>query len=385
MSLDARARRRRMNPPPNLPLRGGGVKCIMLKIGNVQLATNLLLAPIAGHCDLPFRRVAREAGSVGLAFTDLLCPHGILKQNEQTQWLAATDPLDQPLGMQLYGSDPDMMAAAAQWSAANGATTIDINMGCPVDKVTKTFAGSMMLCTPDHTVGVAERLVKTVNLPVTAKLRLGYEQGELTAPELAKRLIGVGVAAITIHGRTAAQRFKGSACLDGIARVVEAVHTAGGGRVPCIGNGDIRTPFDVQRMLRHTGCDGVMIARAALGAPWIFRDTHELITTGAITHELTLRQRLELVKMQFHLMRAMRGDRRTVSRMRQCISGYAVHLGPCKPLKAAIQSMKPQDAGRFDEMVDTFIETSGQAAECVPVSWSQRADQLAASALSVVH
>lgn len=352
----------------------------MLTIGPVQLDTRLMLAPVAGHCDLPFRLTARACGSVGLAFTDLLCPHGILKQNDQTRWLAATNPDDQPLGMQLYGQDPQIMAEAARWAQANGAVTIDINMGCPVDKVTKTFAGSMMLCTPDHTVAVAERLVNTVKVPVTAKLRLGYHDGECTAPQLARRLIGVGIQCITIHGRTAAQRFKGQACLDGIRAVVEAVHEAGDRKIPCIGNGDVKTPYDAQDMIQRTGCDGVMIARAALGAPWIFHDTHQLLTTGAITHEYTLRRRLEFVKMHYRLIHAMRGPRRAVMRMRQCISGYTRHLGPCKPLKLAIVAMTEDDHDRFDDIVDAFVDSAGEAADRVPITWAQRAAQLAQSA-----
>ncbi|MHC4996383.1 MAG: tRNA dihydrouridine synthase [Planctomycetota bacterium] len=268
----------------------------MLQIGNISLSSNLLLAPIAGHCDLPFRLVARacarENGGLGIAYTDLLCPHGILKQNEQTQWLMATHEDDAPLGMQLYGQDIELMTEAAKWAVDHGADLIDINMGCPVDKVTKTFAGSMMLCTPDHTVELTRKLVETVDVPVTAKTRLGWAEGELSAPTLARRLVEVGAKAITIHGRTAAKRFMGTVDLEGIASVVDAVHEAGGGEVPCIGNGDVKTPFDARAMIEATGCDGVMIARAALGAPWIFRDTHALLSTGAISEELTLRQRL---------------------------------------------------------------------------------------------
>ncbi len=351
----------------------------MLQIGPVKLATNLMLAPIAGHCDLAFRLTARACGGVGLAFTDLLCPHGILKQNAQTQWLMATGPGDQPVGMQLYGQDPDLMAEAARWAVDAGATTLDINMGCPVDKVTKTFAGAMMLCTPDHTVAVAERLVKTVapRVPVTAKLRLGYKHGEWTAPALAKRLIGAGIACITIHGRTAEQRFKGEAHLDGIAAVAQAVHEAGGGRVPCIGNGDIKTPFDAVRMIEITKCDGVMIARAALGAPWIFHDTHELLTTGQITGEYTLRQRLQFIKLHFHKLVELRHPRWAVNRIRQCIGGYATHLGPCRSLKDEVQKLTEADAGRFDEVVERFLDSMGEAADRVPVTWEQRRHQLA--------
>lgn len=351
----------------------------MLRIGNVQLDTRVLLAPVAGHCDLPLRLTARRAGGVGLAFTDLLCPHGVLKQNKQTQWLMGTCDDDRPLGMQLYGQDPDLMSEAARWAVDAGATTLDINMGCPVDKVTKTFAGSMMLCTPDHTVAVAERLVRTVGdrVPVTAKLRLGYEDGELTAPNLARRLVRSGVSAITIHGRTAHQRFKGHSSREGIRAVVDAVHVAGDGKVPCIGNGDIRTPFDAQRMIAETGCDGVMIARAALGAPWIFRDTHMLLTTGSIGSELTLRQRIELIRFHYAQMRRLRPTvRQAVMRMRQIISGYCTHLGPSKPLKQAVLALNESTSDTFDDVLVRWLDDQGEAADAVPVTWAQRRRQL---------
>lgn len=351
----------------------------MLRIGEIGLNSRVLLAPIAGHCDLPFRLVARSCGGVGLAFTDLLCPHGVLKQNRQTRWLMATHEDDQPLGMQLYGRDGPIMAEAARWAVDHGATTIDINMGCPVDKVTKTFAGSMMLCTPDHTVGVAERLVRTVGdrVPVTAKLRLGFEHEERTAAALARRLIEAGIACITIHGRTAAQRFRGTVDIAAIAEVVAAVHEAGGGRVPCIGNGDIQTPFDAQRMIEQTGCDGVMIGRAALGAPWIFRDTAALLATGELPPPLTFRERLECVRRHFHLLVEMRDTRQGLTRLRQKISAYGKHLGPCKPLRAAMQ--KIETAADFDRLIDRTIERAGAEAERAPITWPQRAAMLAAS------
>ncbi len=346
----------------------------MLRIGDLQLNSRFLLAPIAGHCDLAFRLTARACGGVGLAFTDLLCPHGVLKQNIQTQRLMATNENDRPLGMQLYGQDPDLMAEAARWAVDRGATTLDINMGCPVDKVTKTFAGSMMLCTPDHTLGVAEKLVQTVNVPVTAKLRLGYHAGECTAPALARRLIGVGIAAITIHGRTAAQRFKGVVDLAGIRAVVEAVHDAGAGRIPCIGNGDVKTPFDAITMLEQTGCDGVMIARAALGAPWIFRDAHTLLSTGQLSNETTLRQRAMCALTHFHHLLAQREARWAVNRFRQVFGGYATHLGPSKPTRLAIQAAT--EPAHIETALGQFIDESGEAADQVPVTWQKRTTQI---------
>ncbi len=343
----------------------------MLRIGSLSLPTPVMLAPVAGHCDLPFRLVVRGCGFMGLAFTDLLCPHGVLKQNRQTQYLMATCEADRPLGMQLYGREPDLMCEAARWAVDHGADTIDINMGCPVDKVTKTFAGSKMLCIPDETVRLAERLIATVGdrVPVTAKLRLGYDSEELTAPALARRLVEAGIRCITIHGRTAALRFKGSVDLPGIARVVESVHEADPS-VPCIGNGDIRTPFDAQRMIDATGCDGVMIARACLGAPWLLCDTAYYIQHGQLPDELTLRQRLGCLRQQFRHLLAHRETRFAVNRIRQKIGIYSAHLGPCKSLREDVIAMNtPAD---FDAAVDRFLDNMGDAADRVPVTWAQR-------------
>ena len=348
----------------------------MLRIGPVELATNVMLAPVAGHCDLPFRLVARSCGGVGLAFTDLLCPHGVLRQNRQTRWLMATHDDDRPLGMQLYGRDPDLMCEAARWAVDAGAATLDVNMGCPVDKVTKTFAGSMMLCIPDETVAMFGRLVEAVGrasagrVPVTAKMRLGYHAGELAAPGLARRLVEAGARCITIHGRTAAMRFKGRVDHEGIARVVEAVHEAGGGHVPCIGNGDIRTPFDARRMVDATGCDGVMIARAALAAPWLLRDTAHYLAHGELPEPLTLRQRVACYRRHVRLVAAMREERHALTVARQKIGGYARHFGPCKALRIAVQQMR--SLAEFDDLIDRFLDGAGGSAEAVPVTWRQR-------------
>lgn len=359
-----------------------------MQIGSLQLACPLLLAPIAGYCDLPFRLVARQCGGVGLAFTDLLCPHGVLKQNAQTRWLMATCPQDQPLGMQLYGNDPALMAEAARWSVDRGANLIDINMGCPVDKVTKTFAGAMMLCTTDATLRVVEAVIQAVGdrVPVTAKTRLGYEPGELTAPALARQLVSAGIAALTIHGRTAAQRFKGVVDLDGIAAVVDAVHqasrnTAGAGGIPCIGNGDIHTPLDARRMIDHTQCDGVMIGRAALEAPWIFHDTAHYLATGQLVDHFSLRARIEVIRAHLHGMIKLRDQRFALRTIRQRIGWYGKYLGPCKPLKQAIRTL--DDAAAFDGLLDEFLAGHPEP-DAVPVTWAQRQRQLADAHASTI-
>ncbi|MBV8782224.1 MAG: tRNA-dihydrouridine synthase, partial [Phycisphaerae bacterium] len=189
-----------------------------LIIGKVHLATNLLLAPIAGYCDLAFRLVARSCGGVGMACTDLLCPEGVLRENKRSMELAATKKGDSPLCMQLYGSDTDRLCEAARWAEARGADVIDINMGCPVDKITKRDGGSALLCNPDRTLNMVGRIRSAIpNTPLTAKLRLGWNDESIVAPMIAARLENTGVDMITIHGRTTEMRFSGEARLDGIA------------------------------------------------------------------------------------------------------------------------------------------------------------------------
>ena len=229
----------------------------MLRIGSVQLQTNLLLAPIAGHCDLSFRLTARSFGGVGLACTDLLSPEGVLRENYRSMILAMTCEEDSPLAMQLYGGNVDRLCEAARWAEDRGAHVVDINMGCPVDKVTKRDGGSKLLCDPDKTLGMVEKIKAVLrNVPLTCKLRLGWDDSCIVAPYLAKRLEQVGVSLVTIHGRTTQMMFSGHARLDGIAEVVAAVE-----KIPVIGNGDIKSPQDARHMMEYTKCAGVMIGR----------------------------------------------------------------------------------------------------------------------------
>ncbi len=321
-----------------------------MRIGSLQLRSNLLLAPLARYTDLPFRLMVRQLsaadgpwgtpyGGVGLAFTELLCDRAILKETDKTLWLAATNDQDRPLGMQLYGRIPDKMAAAAQWAQARGATLIDINMGCPVDKVTKTNGGSKLLCEPDLAVTIAQAVVRAVTVPVTCKIRLGWDDTCLVGPELAVRLADAGVAAITVHGRTTAQLFRGSVRLAGIAEVVAAVKKQFP-VVPVIGNGDVKTPQDAKRMLEVTGCDGVMIGRGALGQPWIFRDTAHYLATGRLPASIPQAQRARIVLGHFDSLTSFRGEQAALNMIRQRISWYSPHLQPWPHLRQRVHEVK---------------------------------------------
>jgi nifR3 family TIM-barrel protein len=307
----------------------------MLTIGPVQLDTPLLLAPIAGHCDLAFRRLCRELGGVGIASTDLLNPHAILRGVESTRRMARTHPDDEPLCIQLYGNEGDPLPDAALWAVDQGAAVIDINMGCPVDKIAKKHGGSLLLCDLDATVRLTERIIQAVrphDVPVTAKLRLGWNERRIVAPELARRLEAIGVAAVTVHGRTTMQRFRGEANWRGIAHVVEAVQS-----IPVIGNGDVREPDDAVRMMNETGCAGVMIARMALRRPWLFHRTWTLMQTGVAPPEPTPGEKLRVVERHLDLMLKHDGEPHAVKTMNQKIGWYCRSMGYVKPLKEAVR------------------------------------------------
>lgn len=321
-----------------------------LQIGSVSLATNLLLAPIAGYCDLSFRLVARSCGGVGMACTDLLCPEGVLRENRRSMELAMTTPEDSPLCMQLYGGNVELLCEAARWAEDRGAHVIDINMGCPVDKITKRDGGSKLLCDPDHTLRMVDRITRVLrHTPLTAKLRLGWDDTCIVAPQLAARLEDAGIALITIHGRTTAMRFSGEARLDGIAQVVAAVK-----RIPVIGNGDVRTPQDAKRMVDVTRCAGVMIGRGALSMPWIFRDTWSYLTTGIIPEPPTIQQKCRLMRDHFYNMARFRNERSAVLEFRKRVSWYAKQMNPCRLLRDEMRTINsPAD---FESVLARFLD-----------------------------
>ena len=349
----------------------------MLRVGSVTLKTNLLLAPIAGYCDLAFRLVVRSVpeaaagvGTVGLTCTDLLCPHAILKETEKTLWLAATSPEDQPVCMQLYGRHPDVLAEAARWAEAHGATTIDINMGCPVDKVTKKNGGSMLLCEPMLAVDIVRSVVAAAKVPVTAKIRLGWNEAQLVTTTLPQALGDAGVSLLTVHGRTTEQMFKPSARwrtggLDSIATVVETMakhHPA----IPVIGNGDVKTPEDAKRMIDVTGCAGVMIGRGALGQPWVFRDTAYYLATGELPPPYPRADRIRCVLEHFENLLRYRDERIALNTVKRRISWYSPYLQPWPGMKKAVQDLPTAEA--FREFMQAGIEAARERDDALAIA-----------------
>ena len=244
-------------------------------IGSLNPASNLFLSPLAGYTNLPFRLVVRELGGVGLCTTDLVNARSLLEKREKAFKLIETRPEDSPLAVQLFGSVPEEMRDAAVYLESVGIASVDINMGCPVRKVCKVGGGSAMMTELEKTAALVKGMVDAIKIPVTAKMRLGWDDQNITAPDLARALEDVGVAAIFIHGRTREQGFGGTVNLAGIRSVVQAVKT-----IPVIGNGDIITPQAAKKMFDETGCAGVSIGRGAFYDPWIFKRTLSYLETS---------------------------------------------------------------------------------------------------------
>lgn len=288
-----------------------------LRYGPLQLGSRYMLSPLAGYTNLPFRRVVRSLGGVGLATTDLVNARGLLEGGSRTLQLIETCAEDRPFAVQIFGNEPAVMRDAAQLLEARGVDSIDINMGCPVNRITKGGAGASLMCRVDSTVELVRTVVESVSIPVTVKMRLGWDSQNLTAPGFAREFEQVGVAAIAIHGRTREQGFGGVVDRIGIRRVVEAVT-----RIPVVGNGDIRTIADGERMFAETGCHAISIGRGALANPWIFRQFVEWETTGAPVTAGSFDDRLRLLRQQFRFVIEQRGVQRGISSFRKMLHWY---------------------------------------------------------------
>lgn len=350
----------------------------MLRIGPLTLKTPLLLAPIAGHCDLPFRLLCREQGGVGLASTDLLNSRAILNGSAKTLELAATCPADDPCGMQLYGNGDDPLPEAACWAVDHGARLIDINMGCPVDKVAKKHGGSLLLRDCSATTILAERIVKAVErhsggrVPVTAKMRLGWDPEHFVAPRLARDLESIGIQAVTVHGRWTVQFFSGHADWARIGEVVSAVRG-----IPVIGNGDITEPMHVLSMLRETGCQGVMIGRGALRTPWIFRLAWELLQMATpdptLLREPSVSDKVSMIRRHLELLSAQNySDRHALHMMKLRMAWYGKTIPNGKALRESFRtavSVRDMDSALTAFTQSQFAHAApARAAPCASTS-----------------
>ena len=306
-----------------------------MRLGPYELSSNLFLSPLAGYTNLPMRLALRELGGFDWATTDLVNARALVERNPRALQLIRTSPADRPLAVQLFGSVPDEMRAAAVQIEALGHASIDVNMGCPVRKVIKIGGGSAMMTELNKTANLVRSMVEAVKIPVTAKMRLGWDSENLTAPELARALEDAGVAAIFIHGRTRAQGFAGTVSLAGIRAVVEAVP-----RLPVVGNGDVTTPEAAKKMLEETGCAGVSIGRGAFYNPWIFRQTQHYLRTGQLLPEPTFDERMRVLARHFDLMIEVFGEELGCRMFRKVAAWYAKRFGPAVEFRRRMATLR---------------------------------------------
>jgi nifR3 family TIM-barrel protein len=315
-----------------------------VRLGPLQLSSRYLLAPLAGYTNLPFRLAIRELGGIGLATTDLVNARALLRANRKTWELIQTCHKDSPVAVQIYGSDAGEMRAAAEWLENYGVAAVDINMGCPVHKVTRGGGGSALMCDRARTIDLVRAVVESVRIPVTVKMRLGWDDANLSAPLLAREFEQAGIAAVTIHGRTRAQGFSGQVNRDGIRAVVEAVQ-----RIPVIGNGDVRTVAEAETMLRETGCAAIAIGRGALMNPWIFAQLRRWEETGEPGPSATYQERVAFMDRHFHLLLDNRGERFACLTFRKVANWYSRALRTGRAIQQ--QLVRIESVAEFEGIV----------------------------------
>jgi nifR3 family TIM-barrel protein len=318
-----------------------------VQIGSLQLESNLFLSPLAGYTNLPFRLIVRKMGGLDLATTDLVNARSLLERKPKALKLIETRPADQPLAVQLFGSVPEEMRDAAVYLESLGVASVDINMGCPVRKVCRVGGGSAMMTEMDKTARLVRGMVEAVKIPVTAKMRLGWDDQNLTAPDLARVLEDAGASAIFVHGRTREQGFGGTVNLAGIAAVVRAVR-----RIPVIGNGDVTTPAAAKMMLDQTGCAGVSIGRGALYHPWIFQDIGHYLRTGQAPPEPDFEERVKIMRRHLDLMVEVFGQEHGCRMFRKIGPWHSKRFGPASEFNKRI--VKLSSIAEFDIILDDY-------------------------------
>lgn len=286
------------------------------KIGNFEMDNRVVLAPMAGICNSAFRLTVKEFGA-GLVYAEMISGKGIVLQNEKTLSMLYIDERENPLSLQIFGGDKDTLVAAAKHvDQHTSADIIDINMGCPVNKIIKCEAGARWLLDPEKIYEMVAAVVDNVKKPVTVKMRTGWDDEHLYMVENAQAIERAGGAAVAVHGRTRLQMYEGHADWDLIRQVKESVN------IPVIGNGDVNTPQDAKRMLDETGVDAVMIGRAALGDPWMIYRTVEYLETGELKPEPSIQEKIDVCLLHFDRLTALKGEDVAVREMRKHASWY---------------------------------------------------------------
>ena len=307
------------------------------KIGNVRIENPFVLAPMAGVTDMPFRTLCKEQGA-GLICMEMISAKAISFHNKNTIALMKIDPCEHPVSMQLFGSEPELMAEVAKSIEDKDFDILDINMGCPVPKVVNNGEGSALLKNPELIVQIIKSVSSAIQKPVTVKVRSGFENAPVDIVEIARRAEDAGAAAIAVHGRTRQQYYSGTADWDIIRQVKEAVS------IPVIGNGDVDSPLKAEALLKQTGCDGVMIGRAVRGNPWIFREMNHYFQTGELLPRPSSEEIREMILRHARAQIALKGEFTGIREMRKHVAWYTAGMRHSAGLRRASNTIESYEA-----------------------------------------
>lgn len=317
-----------------------------MKIGNVELENNVILAPMAGVSDLPFRLLCREQGA-GMVCTEMVSAKAISFHNKNTVALLETSPAEHPVSLQLFGADPDIISEMAAYIEERDFDVLDLNMGCPVPKVAGNGEGSALMRNPKLVEQIVSKTARAIKKPVTVKIRKGFTASEVNAVEIARIAEASGAAAVAVHGRTREQYYTGTADWDIIRQVKEAVS------IPVWGNGDVFTPEDAKRMKEETGCDGIMVARGAKGNPWLFKRILHYLETGELLPPPTAEEVKRMIVRHGTLQTEFRGEEIAMREMRKHVAWYTAGFPHSSALRNDINQVETLE--ELERLVDERI------------------------------